>query len=93
MVLRDVQELPRVLLSADGRLQRRAGRVSPVKAARLFLPQPGTFDPLACISFMPSDILCCCARVSQHGYLQHTRTITLTLTFMNKSYFNIANFH
>lgn len=84
MVLRDVQELPRVLLSADGRLQRRAGRVSPVKAARLFLPQPGTFDP---------DILYCCARVSQHGYLQHTRTITLTLTFMNKSYFNIANFH
>lgn len=43
MLLGDLQELPCVLLSADGRLQRRTGWVSPIKAARLFLPQPGTF--------------------------------------------------
>lgn len=37
------QELPRVLLSADGRHQRRAGGVSSFEAARLSLPQAGAF--------------------------------------------------
>lgn len=45
MLLCDLQELPRVLLSADGRVQRRAGGVSSIKATRLSLPQAGTFDP------------------------------------------------
>lgn len=36
-VTSDPQELPCVLQSADGRVQRRAGRVSPVEAAGLFI--------------------------------------------------------
>lgn len=43
-VASDLQELPCVLLSAGGSVQRRAGGVSSVKDSRLSLPQAGTFD-------------------------------------------------